>query len=52
MHRVTHLAIEQGVTATRSIAASLQAVMAPLPPGGAGGIVGPNTRGATMMGRS
>jgi hypothetical protein len=32
MHRITHLTIEQGVFAARSIAAGLQAVMAPLPP--------------------
>jgi len=41
MHRVTHLRIEQGVPAARSIAASLQAVMAllsPPPPGVAGGL--------------
>jgi len=37
MHRVTHLTIEQGVPAARSIAAGLQAVMAPLQPGVAGG---------------
>ena len=33
MHRVTHLTIEQGAPAARSIAASLQAVMVPLPLG-------------------
>jgi hypothetical protein len=38
MHRTTHLTIEQGVTAARSIAAGLQAVMAPLPAGIAGEI--------------
>jgi len=41
MHRVVHLQIEQGVPATRAIAAGLQAVMAPLPPpppGVAGGV--------------
>ena len=39
MHRITHLTIEQGVFAARSIAAGLQATMAPLPPGVAGGIM-------------
>ena len=38
MHRVTHPTIEQGVPAAHSIAAGLQAVTAPLPPGVAGGI--------------
>jgi len=33
MHRVTHPTIEQGAPAARSIAASLQAVMVPLPLG-------------------
>ena len=38
MHRITRPTIEQGVPAARSIAAGLQAVMAPLPAGAAGGI--------------
>jgi hypothetical protein len=38
MHRVTHPTIEQGVPAARPIAAGLEAVMASLLPGVAGGI--------------
>jgi len=38
IHRVAHLQISQGVPAARAIATGLQAVVAPPPPGVAGGI--------------